>query len=70
MLANIMCWIMVFGLLFSKAIDRNDMYIKLVFALAFILVGAVCKLVDVYREVHKPATNAKEENKANNKEVI
>ena len=59
MLANIMCWIMAFGLLFSKAIDRNDMYIKLVFALAFILVGAVCKLVDVYREVYKPVDSEK-----------
>jgi hypothetical protein len=45
------------------------MFMKLLFAMGFILVGAVCKLVDVYREVHKPDTDEKE-NKANDKGVI
>jgi hypothetical protein len=54
-----MCWIIAFGLLFSESIDRNDMFMKLLFAMGFILVGAVCKLVDAYREVHKPDTDDK-----------
>lgn len=54
MLGNIMCWIIVFGLLLSESIDRNDMFIKLIFAIGFILTGTLCKLVDVYREIHKP----------------
>jgi hypothetical protein len=45
------------------------MFMKLLFAMGFILVGAVCKLVDAYREVHKPAIDEKE-NKANDKGAI
>lgn len=57
MLANIMCWVIAFALLFSESIDRNDMFTKLLFAMGFILVGAVCKLVDVYRDVNTPKNN-------------
>lgn len=54
MLANLLCWIMAIGLLFSGFDDQKDMYIKLLFMLAFIVAGAICKLVDAYREVNKP----------------
>jgi hypothetical protein len=55
MLGNLMCWIMAIALIFSKSMDRNDMFLKFVLAMGFILVGAVCKLVDAYREVNKAA---------------
>lgn len=57
MLANLLCWIMAIGLFLSRFSDRNEMYMKLVFMLGFIMVGAVCKFVDVYREVNKTADN-------------
>lgn len=59
MLGNLFCWLMVVGLFLSGFSDQNDMYMKLVFILGFILVGAVCKLVDAYREVNKPAASEK-----------
>lgn len=61
MLANLLCWIMAIGLFLSGFSDQNEMYMKLVFILGFILVGAVCKLVDAYREVNKPAASEKKE---------
>lgn len=67
MLANIMCWIMAIALIFSESVDRNDMLMKLLFAMGFILVGAVCKLVDVYREVNKPAASEKSDKTAEGK---
>ncbi len=57
MLGNLLCWIMAIGLFISGFADQNEMYMKLVFMLSFILVGAVCKLVDAYREVNKPASS-------------
>ena len=61
MLGNIMCWVMAIALIFSESVDRNDMFMKLLFAMGFILVGAVCKLVDAYREANKPAAPEKKE---------
>jgi hypothetical protein len=52
---------MAIGLFLSGFSDQNEMYMKLVFILGFILVGAVCKLVDAYREVNKPAASEKKE---------
>jgi hypothetical protein len=52
---------MAIGLFLSGFSDQNEMHMKLVFILGFILVGAVCKLVDAYREVNKPAASEKKE---------
>ena len=56
MLGNIICWIIALALILSESIDRNDMFMKLVLAMGFILVGAVCKLIDIYRDVNKTAS--------------
>jgi hypothetical protein len=58
---------MAIALIFSESVDRNDMFMKLLFAMGFILVGAVCKLVDVYREVNKPVASEKSDKTAEGK---
>ena len=52
MLANIMCWVFVLGLMFSDSLDRRDLYIKCALSIGFIFVGVLSKAVDYYREIH------------------
>lgn len=52
MLANITCWVIALGMLFSESIDRRDLYIKSAIAIGFIFVGTISKAVDYYREIH------------------
>lgn len=52
MLANLTCWVIALGLIFSNSIDRTDLYTKLVFAMGFILLGTISKAIDVYKHTH------------------
>lgn len=53
MLANMLCWVIAFGIIFSKSVNREDLYIKMLLAIGFILVGTISKFVDYYREIHR-----------------
>lgn len=53
MLSNLTCWVIAFGIMFSKPVNREDLYIKMLLALGFILVGTLSKFADYYHEVHK-----------------
>lgn len=53
MLANIACWIIALGLMFSRHNGEDDLYLKLLFAMGFIFLGILSKAVDYYREVHR-----------------
>jgi hypothetical protein len=52
MLANITCWVIALGLMFSESVDRRDLYIKSALAIGFIFVGVLSKSADYYREIH------------------
>jgi hypothetical protein len=52
MLANITCWVIALGLVFSESPDRRDLYIKCALAIGFIFVGSISKFADYYREIH------------------
>lgn len=59
MIANITCWIIALGLIFSKSIGNDELYIKLLFAMGFIFLGTISKAVDYYREIHTSTFNSK-----------
>lgn len=56
MLANLTCWVIALGLIFSKSINREDLYIKMLLAIGFIFVGTLSKFADYYHEAHKSKT--------------
>ena len=62
MIANMICWVIALGLILSKSINASVLFIKLGFAMGFILLGILSKAVDVYHETHK------KENKQDEKE--
>lgn len=53
MLANLVCWIIALALILSDTHGARDLYIRLGFAMGFILLGTLSKAVDVYHETHK-----------------
>lgn len=53
MLANLLCWVIALGLILSKSINTSVLFIKLGFAMGFILLGTLSKAVDVYHATHK-----------------
>lgn len=52
MLANLICWIIAIGMMMVDNTNRQDLYIRSLLALGFILVGTLSKFADYYREVH------------------
>jgi len=63
MLGNIACWVIAIALMLSKTVLVNNFYIKLLFAMGFILLGILSKAVDYYREVHLAYIVEEEEKK-------
>lgn len=51
MLANLICWVIALGMMLSKSVNREDLYIKTLLAMGFIFLGILSKAVDVYRDV-------------------
>ena len=52
MLGNIACWAIALGIMLSKSISVNDLYIKSLLAMGFIFLGILSKAVDIYRDTH------------------
>lgn len=52
MLANATCWVIALGLIFSKSVSQEALYTKLLFAMGFILLGAINKAIDYHREIY------------------
>ena len=52
MLGNIAGWAIAFGIMLSKSVSVEDLYIKTLLAMGFIFLGILSKAVDVYRETH------------------
>lgn len=52
MLGNVICWAIALGMLFPKLGEFTDDYKRMLFAMGFMLIGTVCKAVDVYKETH------------------
>ena len=52
MLGNIMCWSIAFGIMLSKPMGTNDLYIRTLLAMGFIFLGILSKAVDTYRDTH------------------
>lgn len=64
MIANMICWVIALGLILSKSINASVLFIKLGFAMGFILLGILSKAVDVYHVTHI------KEGKRSNEEVV
>ncbi len=52
MLGNITCWAIALGIMLSKTMTTEDLYVKTLLAMGFIFLGILSKAVDVYRETH------------------
>lgn len=52
MLGNVTCWAIALGIMMSKSMTTEDLYIKSLLAMGFIFLGILSKAVDVYRETH------------------
>lgn len=52
MLANLTCWVIAFGIMLSKSISREDLYIKMLLAMGFIFLGILSKAVEAYYTVN------------------
>ena len=53
MLGNLVCWVIALGMMLSDSTNREDLYIKTLLAMGFILLGVLSKAVDAYRDTHK-----------------
>lgn len=58
MLGNLICWIIALGMMLSDSTNKEDLYVKTLFAMGFILLGILSKAVDVYRDIHKSNNTA------------
>lgn len=68
MLANLVCWVIALGMMLADSTNKEDLYIKTMLAMGFILLGTISKAIDVYKEVHnnnasQTSTNMERENK-------
>lgn len=52
MLEEVVCWGIALGLMFSKVEGFTTDYTKIIFAMGFIILGAIYKAIDVYRTTH------------------
>lgn len=52
MLGNCICWVIALGMMLSKSSSKEDLYIKTLLAMGFILLGILSKAVDVYSATH------------------
>ena len=52
MLGNIFCWVIAIALLVTKVNGVDEWHIRVIFAMAFILLGILSKAVDAYQAVH------------------
>lgn len=52
MIGNLICWVIALGVMLSKSISREDLYIKSVIAMGFIFLGILSKAVDTYKDTH------------------
>lgn len=53
MLEELVCWGIALGLMFSKVEGFTSDYTRIVFAMGFIILGAVYKAINVYRTTHR-----------------
>ena len=61
MLANVVCWGLALGLMFSEKGGLSGDDDKLLFAMGFILLGTISKAVEVYRVTHTVELNVEED---------
>lgn len=61
MLGNLICWTIALGMMLSKSISREDLYIKTLLAMGFIFLGILSKAVDVYKDTHTVELNVEED---------
>lgn len=52
MIGNLACWVIALGMMLSKSVSREDLYIKTLLAMGFIFLGILSKAVDIYRDTH------------------
>lgn len=52
MIGNLACWVIALGMMLSKSVSREDLYIKTLLAMGFIFLGVLSKAVDVYKDTH------------------
>lgn len=65
MLANLICWVIALGMMLSKSVNREDLYIKTLLAMGFIFLGILSKAVDVYRDVKLGGSAERKNNNSN-----
>lgn len=53
MLEELVCWGIALGLMFSKVEGFTSDYTRIVFAMGFIILGSIYKVIDVYRTTHR-----------------
>jgi hypothetical protein len=61
MLGNVVCWAIALGMLFPKFEGFTEDYKRMVFAMCFMLIGILCKAVDVYRDTHTIEVDVRED---------
>ena len=52
MLGNFTCWVIAIGIMLSKTMTTEDLYMKTLLAMGFIFLGILSKAVDVYHDTH------------------
>lgn len=52
MLGNFTCWVIAIGIMLSKTMTIEDLYMKTLLAMGFIFLGILSKAVDAYYESH------------------
>ena len=52
MLEELVCWGIALGLMFSKVEGFTSDYTRIIFAMGFIILGSIYKVIDVYRTTH------------------
>lgn len=57
MLGNFTCWVIAIGIMLSKTMTTEDLYMKTLLAMGFIFLGILSKAVDAYYETHSNNKN-------------
>ena len=62
MIGNLICWVIAIALLVTKVNGVDEWHIRVIFAMAFILLGILSKAVDAYQAVHTKDEHSETEN--------
>ena len=65
MLGNLICWVIALGMMLSKSMSREDLYIKTLLAMGFIFLGILSKAVDTYKDTHTVELDVEEDENGN-----